>query len=165
MTLPDAGFEIAVLDHRDAGIAQRIHAVLLPAYAQEARLLQAHDFPPMQRQPEDIQADDAVYLGALRAGALLGTVALARDDEPGQLLITTLVVDPAHQRQGVARALMAALLQRGAGMAFSVATGAKNAPALALYHALGFEVYRHGTMGPEALPLVKLRRPCSPLAA
>jgi ribosomal protein S18 acetylase RimI-like enzyme len=165
MTAAGPGFEIVLLDHRDAAVAHHIHAVLLPAYAQEARLLQAQDFPPMQRSAEDIQADDAIYLGAQRNGTLLGAVALARDGEPGQLLITTLVVHPAHQRQGVARALMTALLARGAGMAFGVATGARNAPALALYQALGFEIYRHGTVGPDALPLVKLRRPATALAA
>ena len=155
----NAGFDVAAIDHRDAAVAQQIHAVLLPAYAQEARLLQAGDFPPLQRTVADIQAEDVFYLGASRGQTLLGALALGRDDEPDQLLITTLVVHPAHQRQGVAQALMAAVLRRGAGMVFAVSTGAANAPALALYRALGFVVYRHGTVGPDALALVKLRRP------
>lgn len=155
----NTGFEIAPIDHRSARVAQQIHAVLLPAYAQEARLLQAADFPPLQRTVADIQAEEGFYLGALRGQTLLGALAIGRDDEPGQLLVATLVVHPAQQRQGVARALMTAMLQRGAGMAFAVSTGAANTPALALYHALGFVAYRHGTVGPDALALVKLRRP------
>jgi len=42
-------------------------------------------------------------------------------------------------------------------MIFSVSTGVKNAPALALYKEFGFVAYRYGTIGPEALELVKLR--------
>lgn len=154
-----AAFTIAPLDHRNAAVAQQIHTVLVPAYAQEARLLQAGDFPPLRRCVADIQAEEGFYLGAQRGDTLLGALALGPDDEPGQLLITTLVVHPDHQRQGVARALMADVLRRGAGAAFAVSTGADNAPALALYQGLGFTVYRHGSIGPDALALVKLRRP------
>jgi hypothetical protein len=42
-------------------------------------------------------------------------------------------------------------------MVFSVTTAAKNGPALALYHGLGFSEYRRGTLGPEAIEMVKLR--------
>lgn len=151
--------QITPLNHRDAATAARIHAVLLPAYAQEAQLLGARDFPPMRRSAADIQAEEAFYLGALDGDSLLGALALGPDEEPGQLLIGTLVVHPAQQRRGVARALLAEMLRQGAGTAFAVATGADNLPALALYRGAGFVVYRHGTVGPEAMPLVKLRRP------
>lgn len=155
--------QIVPLDHREAATARRIHAVLLPAHAQETLLMQMPGTPPPPRSAEDIQAENVLYLGALQGDTLLGALALGPDDEAGQLLITTLVVDPAHQRQGVARALMTALLQRAAGAALAVTTGARNTPALALYRALGFEIYRHGTMGPAALPLVKLRRAAATL--
>jgi ribosomal protein S18 acetylase RimI-like enzyme len=148
-----------LLDHRQPGVARRIHAVLIPAYEQEAALLQATHFAPLDRTAQDIVTSLDCYLGAFRGDRLVGVAALAPDDDPGQIQITTLIVHPQHQRQGTATALMAAVLAQAPDAVFSVATGAKNAPALALYRALGFVEYRWGTVGPEALPLVKLRRP------
>ena len=149
---------IEPVDHRDLAAARQIHAVMLLAHAQEARLLQAEDFAPMAREPADIQASDDYFIGAFRGDELLGCVSLGPDDEPGQISIASLIVHPAHQRQGIARALMAEALRRSAGLALSVTTGAKNTPALALYGQLGFVVYRHGTLGTEELHIVKLRR-------
>ena len=158
---------IEPLAHRELPVAQKIHAVLLLAHAQEARVLQVTDFVPMARTPEDIQASDGYFLGALRGETLLGCLGLGPDDEPGQISIASLVVHPAHQRRGIARALMAEALRRGAGLVLSVATGAKNTPALALYRGLGFVEYRRGTLGPQALEIVKLRcaAPATPAEA
>ena len=98
------------------------------------------------------------HLGAWSGDTLQGVVSVGPDDEPDQLCIGMLVVHPSAQRQGIARALMQDALRRGAGMVYAVATGAANAPALALYRELGFVAYRHGSMGTAQLPLVKLRR-------
>ncbi len=149
---------IETLAHHELPVASEIHALLLLAYAQEARLLRATDAPPMGRTAQDIQASGDCFLGALRGDTLLGWVGLGPDDEPGQIGIASLVVHPAHQRQGVAAALLAEVLRRGAGHVFSVTTGAKNTPALTLYRRLGFSEYRRGTLGPDALEMVKLRR-------
>ena len=149
---------IEPLDHHPLVAATKIHAVMLLAHAQEARLLQAEPFAPMAREPADIQASNEYFIGAFRGDELLGCVSLGPDDEPGQISIALLIVHPAHQRQGIARALMAEALRRSAGLVLSVATGAQNTPALALYGQLGFVVYRHGTLGAEALQIVKLRR-------
>ena len=46
-------------------------------------------------------------------------------------------------------------------MTLSVSTGASNTPALSLYKKLGFHEYRLGTIGPENLALVELRKPCA----
>lgn len=156
---PHAALRIDRLDHRDAAVAQQIHAVLLPAYRQEAALLQAEDFPPLRRSSADLQASEDVFIGAWSGSTLCGALGVAADDEPGQWCITLLVVDPARQRRGIARALVQAALDHAPATAFAVATGAFNAPALALYRSLGFEVYRRGSLGPQALPMVKLRRP------
>lgn len=165
---PDSGRAGAVrvdtLMHRDAAVARQIHAVLQRAYAQEASLLGLSDFAPLARTAADIQAEAAVYLGAWRGDTLLGSISIERDDAPGQLCIAVLSVDPDWQRQGVARALLRQALRLGDGMVFVVATAAANIPALALYRGEGFEVYRHGSVGPGALALVGLRRSPSPRA-
>lgn len=150
---------MAPLQHRDPAVAEAILAVLRPAYAQESRLLGLTDFPPLRRSAADVVASDDFHLGAWVGNALAGVLSLGRDDEPDQLCIGMLVVLPSHQRRGLARALLDDLLQRTDGLALSVATGAANAPALALYASAGFVAYRHGVVGDAQVPLVKLRRP------
>ena len=154
---------IGPLDPRDAAVARQLHGVWSRAYTQESTLLGLKDFPPLDRSVQDLQASTDHFIGAWRGDTLLGAVALARDAEPPPasappLAINTLIVDPAHQRQGVARLLMNAVLQQARGVALTVATGAANAPARALYAEFGFALYRRGSMGPEELPVVQLRR-------
>jgi ribosomal protein S18 acetylase RimI-like enzyme len=147
------------LRHQDPAVAAQIHAVLLPAYTQEGQLLGVQHFPPMQRTAADIAGSREFFIGAWLDGALAGAVSIGADDEPDQICITTLVVHPRCQRKGVARALMHEVLRRADGLVLAVATGAANAPALALYRSFGFVVYRHGVLGEDKLALVKLRRP------
>jgi len=149
---------IEPIDQRELSVARNIHAVLLLAHAQEARLLKVKVFVPMAQTPEDLQRGNAFFLGALRGEALLACLSLVPDDEPGQIGIGALVVHPDQQRQGLARRLVAEALRRCAGQVISVTTGALNTPALALYRGLGFVEYRRGTLGAEALEVVKLRR-------
>ena len=149
---------IEAIDQRELPVAQAIHAVLLLAHAQEARLLKVKNVVPMAQVPEDLQRGPALFLGALRGDELLACLSLVPDDdEPGQVAIGALVVRPAEQRSGLARALVNDALRRCAGQVVSVITGALNAPALALYRELGFAEYRRGTLGVEAIEVVKLR--------
>lgn len=156
---------IEALDHRNPSVAAAMHVVWSLAYAQEAALLGVRHFAPLQRTVQDLQASADFYLGARVADELLGVLCIGPDDEPAQLCITALVVHPKAQRQGLGRLLVQDALRRGEGMAFAVATGAGNGPALALYRGLGFAAYRRGTMGPEGVDVVKLRRaPADPPA-
>jgi ribosomal protein S18 acetylase RimI-like enzyme len=165
---------IEALAHRERPVAERIQAVMALAAAQEAQLLAGAESPPLLARPlapslsaylaliaravDEIAADSDFYLGAVKGDTLVGVLSVGPDDEAQQLCITVLAVQPATQRQGIARRLVQAALARLPGATFSVATTAGNAPALALYQALGFVAYRHGVIGPNSLPLVKLRR-------
>jgi ribosomal protein S18 acetylase RimI-like enzyme len=154
--------KVEILSHRQPAVAAQIHTVLMLAYAQEAALLGVKNFPPLEQTASDIEASDEFFLGCFRDQELLGVISVRLDDEPGQINIASLVVHPAHQRRGVARALLTSALHRAAGAVFSVSTAAQNAPALALYQQFEFEAYRWGTLqgtaGDDALALVKLRR-------
>lgn len=158
---PASTVRVEPLRHQDPAVAAQIHAVLLPAYAQEGRLLGVQHFPPMQRTAADIASGREFFLGAWSGRQLVGALSIGADDEPDQICIQTLVVHPNHQRQGVASALMREVLSRAEGLVLAVATGAANAPALALYGSFGFSIYRHGVVGADDLALVKLRRPAS----
>lgn len=154
---------IAPLDHRDPAMAALIHAILMPAYAQEAALLGVTAFAPLQRTVDDLRADDDAYLGAFLGTRLVASLSIGPDtdageEDAGQWLISSLVVQPEFQRRGIARTLLGEALRAGAGRVFTVTTGLANAPALALYQGLGFVPYRLGTAGSEELALVKLRR-------
>ena len=148
---------IEPIDPRELSVAKAIHAVLLLAHAQEARLLQVRDFVPMAQAPEDLQQGNAFFLGALRGDDMLACLGLMPDDEPGQIAIGVLVVHPAEQRRGLARSLVNDALRRCAGQVVCVTTAALNLPALALYRELGFVPYRRGTLGDELIDVVKLR--------
>lgn len=151
------------LDPRDAAQAERIHAVLVLAHAQEARWLGLDPPTPLRRTPEDVQASNEFVLGALGAGdELLGALCLGPDDEPDQIRITTLVVRPDRQRQGIASLLLDEALRRVDGAALTVAAAAGNAAALALYRGFGFVEVRRGSLGPGALEMLKLRRAGEP---
>ena len=106
---------------------------------------------------EEIQISDEFCLGAICEEALVGYLTIGRDEEPGQINISTLVVHPAHQHEGIGQELVREAVLRSQGMTLSVSTGANNLPALNLYKKFGFHEYRFGTIGPENLALVKLK--------
>ena len=54
--------------------------------------------------------------------------------------VDSLVVHPDHFRRGRGEALLGFVMRTGSAKAFTVETGAANAPAIALYEKLGFVV-------------------------
>lgn len=149
---------IEQLAHRDSITARQILALLTEANGQEAQLLEAACRSAAMPALADIQGSDSLYLGSLRLCRLVGALAMGADDEPGYISILSLAVDGTCQRQGIARQLMLAAIELGAGAPFSVVTTSANLPALALYRSLGFQVYRRGTLGPHHIEMVKLRQ-------
>jgi ribosomal protein S18 acetylase RimI-like enzyme len=152
-------FRVEFIDHRSAEVAHRVLHLLEQASAQEASLLGLPSSVAGARSLDSIQASADFHLGVWSEDrTLLGLLSIGPDDEPEQLSIGTLVVLPQAQRQGIARALLLDALARGQGMNFAVTAAAANTPALTLYRALGFAVYRHGITSQGQVPLVKLRR-------
>ncbi|MDP1532633.1 MAG: GNAT family N-acetyltransferase [Rubrivivax sp.] len=158
-----APLRIERLDPRDLARATQIHAVLVLAHAQETRWLGLDPPAPLRRTRDDIQASAEFVLVALGAGDdLIGVLCLGPDDEADQICITTLVVRPDRQRQGIASLLLDEAVRRVDGAALAVAAAAGNAPALALYQSFGFVEIRRGSLGPGALEMLKLRRAGDP---
>ena len=149
--------EIAELDLADAATAERVVALQRASYAVEARLIGAAELPPMRETAEQLRASGETFLGAARAGALVGAVAYKR--AAGTVDIHRLVVDPAAFRGGVATALLDALEAReGDADHWTVGTGAANAPARALYERRGFEATEERVM-PGGIRWVRMDRP------
>jgi ribosomal protein S18 acetylase RimI-like enzyme len=143
------------LEHRGLSTATKIHALQMAAYTQEAELLEVKHFPPLERSLEDVLDSDEVFLGVLLDETLVGCIAY--EILPEGWLISSLVVSPQHQRLGIARALVNAVLDLGQGKSITVATGAKNTPALGLYHSVGFAEYNRFFMAKDGLEIVQLR--------
>jgi ribosomal protein S18 acetylase RimI-like enzyme len=153
---------VAEINHRNRAVAECIHAIQTAAYSQEATLLGAISFPPLQRTIADIERSDERFFGAYLDATLVGVIALEGKPSSAGMDISSLVVAPAFQRRGVARALLASVVGDFSSLALTVSTGVQNAPALALYAQFGFVEVRRHLAGAEELPVAEFRRPARP---
>ena len=160
-----AAFRIEPVAQGALTIAEQLHAMQMLAYAQEAQLLGAVHFPPLERTVEEVRSSTEEFLAAFIGEAMVGAVSVWPDQEGMGLNIASLVVAPQFQRQGIGRRLMVTVLAAHGGREFTVQTGAKNIPALALYAQAGFVELRRWFVGRESLELVKLFRPASAVSS
>jgi ribosomal protein S18 acetylase RimI-like enzyme len=154
---PGVKQSIRLLDHHDLSVAERIHAIQMAAYVQEAALLGTVSFPPLQRQVVDVQRAEGHFLGAFLDGQLGGTLSVELGSVKHEITISSLTVDPAFQRRGLGRALVAAVIREFAFRSLTVSTGARNLPALGLYAQFGFVEFGRRRVGEEQLEVVELR--------
>jgi ribosomal protein S18 acetylase RimI-like enzyme len=129
--------EVRALDLVDADTLAALVRVQRASYRVEAELIGFDDLPPLRETPEELAAVRESFLGAFEGEELLGAVAFQRHRT--WVDIHRLVVDPRAFRRGVASRLLDALDEREADAGYTtVATGEKNAPAVALYEGRGF---------------------------
>lgn len=120
-------------------VAAQIHTVTLAAYALEAEQISCTDFPPLRETLHELQQSPDRFLVFQQFSTIVGVLSFAPDTDP--LLITRLVVNPAHLRQGIATALLAHLEQMLPPAArLTVSTAQGNAPAVSLYQRLGYTI-------------------------
>lgn len=125
------------------------------SYRAEADLIGFDKMPPLLEGVEDIARLTLTILGAVDGPEVLGVLGYRRDG--GTVDIDRLAVGPTHFRRGVGRTLMDALHRRESGAnQFEVSTGAENAPAMALYRAMGY-LPTHGETS-AGVPLVHMAR-------
>ena len=111
-------------------------AVQRAAYAIEAELIGYPDLPPLHETLAALQATDEELWLCEEGDALVGVVGLEHGED--EMLIARLYVAPACFRRGVGSALVEHALAQAGGRRVRVGTGARNAPALALYERFGF---------------------------
>ena len=133
-----AKFHIAALNHGDHAIANSIHSVMMEAYRVEARLLNVSEFPPLRRTSNDISRTRSCFIGAFVDDCIVAVIE-TEEGHGATINIAALVVQPAHFRRGLGRALVQKTIEMHPQARITVSTGAKNAPAIALYKQLGFE--------------------------
>lgn len=147
---------IAVLNHADTGVAERIKRLHDAAYAIEAKLLGLESFPPLDRTLESYVHATTEFVGFMHYDVIVGSVEIAVH-EPSHFEIASLVVDPQHARQGIGTKLVAHAITMAGVRRIIVSTAKKNYPAIKLYEGLGFQTVDNW-LTDEKLEIVQLAR-------
>ena len=131
---------IKKLDHTNLAIATKMRIVFQESYAIEAKLLNAVNFPPLQRPVENYIKSTTTFFGYHIKDKIVGIIEVSSNEKTTH--INSLVVSPHFFRQGIGRQLMQHILQHFSSKVFTVETGLENIPASKLYTSLGFKEVR-----------------------
>ena len=131
---------IKKLDHTNLAIATKMRVVFQESYAVEAALLNATNFPPLQRPLESYIKSTTTFFGYHIEGEIVGVIEVSSNEKATH--INSLVVSPHFFRQGIGRQLMQHILQHFSSKVFTVETGLENIPASTLYKNFGFKEVR-----------------------
>jgi len=131
---------IKKLDHTNLAIATKMHIVFQESYAIEAKLLNAINFPPLQRPLQSYIESTTTFFGYHIKDKIVGIIEVSSNEKTTH--INSLVVSPHFFRQGIGRDLMDYILQNFSSKVFTVETGLENIPASTLYKNFGFKEIR-----------------------
>ena len=131
---------IKKLDHTNLAIATKMHIVFQESYAIEAKLLNAINFPPLQRPLQSYIESTTTFFGYHIKDEIVGIIEVSPKEKTTH--INSLVVSPHFFRQGIGRDLMDYILQNFSSKVFTVETGLENIPASTLYKNFGFKEIR-----------------------
>ncbi len=124
------------LDHSNSSTASAIHHIFQKSYRVEAELLKAKNFPPLQRAQESFLESKNIFFGFYMDEQLAAVIEVAVTKNATH--IQSLVVLPKYFRMGIAGGLISFVLSTFPTRLFTVETGLKNTPAVALYQKFGF---------------------------
>ena len=128
---------IKKLDHTNLAIATKMRVVFQESYAVEAALLNATNFPPLQRPLESYIKSTTTFFGYHIKDEIVGIVEVSPKEKTTH--INSLVVSPHFFRQGIGRELMNYILQNFSSKVVTVETGLENIPASKLYTSFHFK--------------------------
>ena len=128
---------IKKLQHTNLEIAREMRAIFQVSYAVEAQLLNAVNFPPLQRPLESYIKSKTTFFGYHIKDEIVGIIEVSPKEKTTH--INSLVVSPHFFRQGIGRQLMKYVLKNFSSKIFTVETGLKNIPASKLYTSFHFK--------------------------
>jgi ribosomal protein S18 acetylase RimI-like enzyme len=121
--------------------AELLYELWQLSYAVEADWLEVDYklFPPLQRTTEDFLSSKNSFFIYLNRGILVACLEIKELSD--SLRVQSCLVHPDWIRKGIGRQLMSFVFDKYADRRnFSVETGAKNKPAIALYKKVGFSI-------------------------
>ncbi len=128
---------IQKLDNKNRAVSKKIRAVFQASYAIEAALLNAKNFPPLQRTLEQFLESNTIFFGVLKNDEFAGVIEIS--EYHSHTHINSLVVEPKFFRQGIASKLMQFVIHKFDSKRFTVETGVLNTPACQLYKNFNFK--------------------------
>ena len=129
---------IQKLDNKNRAVSKKIRAVFQASYAIEARLLNAKNFPPLQRTLEEFLESNTAFFGVLKNDEFAGVIEIS--EYHSHTHINSLVVEPKFFRQGIASKLMQFVIHKfEQSKKLTVETGVLNTPACQLYKNFNFK--------------------------
>lgn len=138
----------------DRAFAEALLRLQHDAYRTQAELIHSDQLDATNADADTLPAWRGRYLVAWEGTTLLAAVAW----RPGDVIdLDRLMVDPAARRQGIATALLAALLDEIGETPVETFTGRDNTPGLALYERLGFMPLTD-EQAPSGIWFTRLRR-------
>ena len=129
---------IRQIDNKIKEISERIYLIFQASYKVEAKLLNATDFPPLQRTVDEFMMCDNVFFAYYLAEHISAVIELDNNHNIS-MHIQSLVVDPRHFRKGIGRKLVSFVLNHYKSHIFTVETGIDNQPAINLYKRFKFK--------------------------
>ena len=131
---------IVKINQNDPFIAKKIHSIFQLSYTVEAKILEAHDFPPLKRKEDDFMQCSNIFFGFQENEEIIGIIEVVKSLQ--KVHIQSLVVHPKSFRKGVASSLIKFILDKYTQYILTVETGVKNLPAVKLYTKFGFKETR-----------------------
>lgn len=131
------GLSVVLLDHRDHRVAEALVGLQRVSYCVEAELIGDDAIPPLHESVAALAALDLTFI-AITEPDDEPVAALGYQVADGVLDIDRLAVHPRCFREGLARRLLEAVLERVPHERAVVSTGRANHPARRLYERVGF---------------------------
>lgn len=131
---------IEKLDHTSIEITKKIRSVFQVSYAIEAKLLKAHNFPPLKRSLDNFLNSKTEFYGIWKSTEIIAVIEI--NNEFDATHIQSLVVNPKHFRQGLAQQLITYIFTTYNSKLFTVETGVDNKPAITLYEKFEFKAIK-----------------------
>ncbi|WP_028596192.1 GNAT family N-acetyltransferase [Paenibacillus assamensis] len=129
-------------------IAQQMLGVQIPSYQVEAELIGFYDIPQLKDTVQTLMSSNETCVGYFVMEELAAFISYT--DEGKFIDICRLVVHPDHFRKGIAKKLVAHVIDVIANnKKVIVSTGAKNTPAKQLYKQFGFQEMKNIEVAPD----------------
>ncbi|RUT28914.1 GNAT family N-acetyltransferase [Paenibacillus zeisoli] len=130
---------ISQISLQDPDMVEQVWRLQHLAFRLEAQAVGLRQIPPLPETFDSLsQSAETFYGDITEDGELLGAIAVA-EESPDRLMITRLMVQPDHLREGIGSALLRHVIEHHSHIKrFMVNAGTRNTPAIALYQKFGF---------------------------